>query len=710
MKKPGIFMVSVLTASVSMALTASVNAQEKNASADDVEKIEVVTQRQPYRGDVPLKSLPQNVDIVSGELLEDTGINDLQNALDFTSGIARQNSFGGLWDSFAIRGFAGDENLPSGYIVNGFSAGRGYSGRRDTSNIQSIEILKGPGSALYGRSEPGGTINIITKKPQFDEEGYIQATVGSYDLYRIEGDYTNAINKDAAFRVNGSYEDAGSFRDTVESKKLALTPSVTYNFDSDTSVTYELELLDQEAPFDRGIPVLNYEFGAVPIENFYGEPNDGPMQIEALGHQLTIQNRINSDWNLLVGLNYRESTFEGYSTDIELSAGRQLLYTDGETVSRQRRYRNYEADDLSGRFEFSGTVEAAGLTHHILFGADAYDYQLDQIQQRWRTAWGAGDTTYSVDLQNPVYGQELPETSPMWDNREEQSAYGVYFQDQIDLTESWKLLGGIRFDDFEQTFYTYLTDTVAEQSQTALSPRVGLVYEMSPLYTFYASYSEGFRPNSGADINGMAFEPEESKSYETGMKFNNADESINGTVAIFRAEKTNVLTADPVNSGYSAALGAAESQGVEIDINAFIGADTTLTLAYADVDAETSNDIINFDWGVEIPAGSQLINIPKNKANLTAMHFLNVAGHDAKIGASVTYVSDRLGETIDPDYVLPAYTTVKLFGSINFSEQLSVNADIDNLFDKKYYASSYSALWTQPGPPRTARISVKYAF
>ena len=182
MKKPGIFMVSVLTASVSMALTASVNAQEKNASADDVEKIEVVTQRQPYRGDVPLKSLPQNVDIVSGELLEDTGINDLQNALDFTSGIARQNSFGGLWDSFAIRGFAGDENLPSGYIVNGFSAGRGYSGRRDTSNIQSIEVLKGPGSALYGRSEPGGTINIITKKPQFDEEGYIQATVGSYGL------------------------------------------------------------------------------------------------------------------------------------------------------------------------------------------------------------------------------------------------------------------------------------------------------------------------------------------------------------------------------------------------------------------------------------------------------------------------------------------------------------------------------------------------
>ena len=107
--------------------------------------------------------MPQNIDVVSAELLDDLGVNDFQSAIDFASGIARQNSFGGMWDSFAIRGFAGDENLPGGYLVNGFSAGRGYSGRRETSNIQSIEIIKGPGSALFGRSEPGGTINIITK-------------------------------------------------------------------------------------------------------------------------------------------------------------------------------------------------------------------------------------------------------------------------------------------------------------------------------------------------------------------------------------------------------------------------------------------------------------------------------------------------------------------------------------------------------------------
>ncbi len=707
--KNRIFMKTALTAAVSIALanSASAIAQE---TPEEMEQIEVVKQRQPYRGDVPLKSLPQNIDVVSAELLKDVGVNDFQNALDFASGVARQNSFGGLWDSFAIRGFAGDENLPSGYVVNGFSAGRGFSGRRDTSNVQAIEVLKGPGSALYGRSEPGGTINIITKKPQFTEEGYIQATAGTYSLYRLEGDYTNAINDDLAFRVNGAYEDAGSFRNTVESNKLAFTPSLTYQITDDTSLTYELEVLDQEAPFDRGIEVVDYQFGTVPIDTFYGEPNDGPMSIEALGHQLTLQHGLNSDWSVMVGLSYRESSFEGYSSEVELSGGRQLLYTDGETVSRQRRYRDYDAEDLSGRIELSGTVETGDIVHHILIGADAYDYQLDQIQQRWRTAWGAGDTTYSVSLINPEYGQAQPETGALWDRREDQSTVGLYVQDQIDLTDSLKVLAGFRFDDYSRDFYNYLADSESSQSQTATSPRIGLVYELSNLYTLYLSYSEGFRPNSGTDADGEAFDPEESKSYEAGVKFANSDESLTGTVAIFRAEKSNVLSADPVNSGYSAALGEAESQGIEVDLNAVIADDTTVTVAYAYVDAETSNDIVNFDWGVNIPAGSRLINIPEHKLNVTAMHFMDIAGKESKVGASVTYVGDRLGETIDPDYILPSYTTVRLFGSVNLSDNVVINADIDNLFDKEYYASSYSALWTMPGTPRTAKISVKYAF
>ena len=705
---------SVLAAAVSIALSSTVNAQT-TPDSDDIEQIEVVKQRQAYRGDVPLKSMPQNIDVVSAELLDDLGVNDFQNALDFSSGIARQNSFGGMWDSFAIRGFAGDENLPGGYLVNGFSAGRGYSGRRETSNIQAIEVIKGPGSALFGRSEPGGTINIITKKPQFYEEGYIQATAGSYDLYRLEGDYTNAITDDLAFRVNGAYEDAGSFRDEVYSEKLSISPSFHYNISSDTSLVYELEYLDQELIFDRGVLVTNYDFFDVPLDVFYGEPNDGPVQIEATGHQLTLQHQLNSDWSLLAGLSYRESSFEGYASEVELG-GRQLVTEEGfeETVNRRRLYRDYDAEDLAGRIELSGTVELAGMDHHILIGADAYDYTLDILQNRWRVAWGVNDTTYAVNKYNPEYGQPLPDLSPNRFDSENQTSVGVYFQDQIDVTEKFKMQVGIRVDNYDQEFENYRTDpvTVSSQTQTTTSPRFGLVYEASSLYTLYASYSEGFRPNSGSNAAGETFEPEESKSYEAGVKFNNEDESLTGTVALFRAEKSNVLAADPIpaNAGFSDTIGEAESQGIEVDLTAMLGEDTMVTVAYAFVDATTSNDIINADWLVNIPAGTQLLNIPEHKLNVTGIHYMDIAGKESKVGASVTYVDERPGELIDPNYILPSYTTVRLFGSVNLTDSLSINADIENLFDKEYYASSYSAMWTMPGAPRQAKVSVKYAF
>ena len=123
--------------------------------------------RQQYRGDVPLKDLPQSVTVLSNQLLQKVGITRLDTALDLASGVNRQNNFGGIWDAFAIRGFAGDENLPSGVLVNGFNSGRGFGGPRDASNIDHIEILKGPNAALFGRGEPGGTVNVITKKPLF---------------------------------------------------------------------------------------------------------------------------------------------------------------------------------------------------------------------------------------------------------------------------------------------------------------------------------------------------------------------------------------------------------------------------------------------------------------------------------------------------------------------------------------------------------------
>jgi iron complex outermembrane receptor protein len=678
------------------------------ADSGGLDTVVVTAQKQPYRGDTPLKELPQSVQVLSADLLADVGVTDFENALDFASGVARQNSFGGLWDSFAIRGFAGDENVPSGYLVNGFNAGRGFSGRRDASNIQSIEVLKGPGSALYGRSEPGGTINLVTKKPQFDSEGSLELAVGRFDTYRVAGDFTAPIGDSFAFRVNGAYEEGDSFRDTVSSEKYAFTPSFLVRLSDATTVSYELEVVNQEAPFDRGIVALGGVLGTVPNSRFVGEPNDGPMKIEAIGHQAVFQHQFGNGWGVLAGAGYRDSSFKGFSSDAELAQGRQTLNRDGSTLlSRQRRYRDYSATDLSGRLELTGSFNTGSVVHHVLFGADAYEFELDQVQNRFRPTL---DNPYGIDVLNPVYGQVQPTPLPFVSTLEEQSAYGVYVQDQIDLTERWKMLAGVRFDDFSQDLTNRFTGSTTSQTPTATSPRVGLVFEASSMVSLYASYSKGFRPNSGSDAAGIAFEPEESKSYEVGVKLETPGGGLNGTVAIYQAEKSNILTSDPINAGFSAAAGEAESKGLEIDVAGQLTDTLRATLSYAYTDAEVTKAALDPNFGNLLPVGSSLLNIPEHSGNLLLMQEFAIKNAVLSLGAGVTYVGERLGETGVPDFQLPDYTLVRLVASYAPTDQLKFAVDVDNLFDETYYPSSYAQLWVGAGSPRVYTFRTVYEF
>lgn len=712
------FCVAVSVSALLSINTFTAVAQESD-SKQNLDEVVVLGQKQPYRGDVPLESLPQQVQTISSEMLNQLGKTEFQGALDMAGGVARQNSFGGLWDSFAIRGFAGDENLPSGYLINGFSGGRGYSGNRDTSNIETIEVLKGPGSALYGRGEPGGTVNVVTKKPQFEKQGYINLSAGNFDTNRVEADYTNKLSDSVAFRINGAYKDAGSFRDSIETQKLDLTPSLLFLLSDKTSLNYELEILDQETPFDRGIVAIDLDPTVVDVETFYGEPQDGPIKIKATGHQFLLQHDLDSGWSVLAGLGYRESSFEGLSSETELSGGRQILTRSeiqiaegvgaNQRVNRQRRERDYDATDLSARVELTGTFETGSMKHHFLAGLDAYDYELDTLQNRWRDGWLT--STYSVDLNNPVYGQAQDQVlGPNTDRLETQEAVGIYMQDQIDVSGQWKVLLGLRFDDFSQQVINRSNDSVSESEETAVSPRFGLTYEASDNLSVYASYAEGFRPNSGADASGDMFDPEESKSYEVGMKISSMEGRLNTTVALFKMEKSNILTADPVNAGETAALGEAESEGLEIDITAELSDSVDLMFSYAYVNAGTTTDLYNFDWGVNLPAGSELINVPENSANLMLNKRFNLDGAEAVLGFTLNYVDDRLGETIDPTYRLPKYTLLNVFGSYQLNNQAKLTINIDNITDEKYYVSSYHKWWTTPGLPTSYTLGVTYNF
>ncbi|WP_017443996.1 TonB-dependent siderophore receptor [Gayadomonas joobiniege] len=700
--KLSLFKKSAAAVAIALSTPAMLQAAENQSEVDkQLEVIEVKSLRQAYRGNVKAKDLPQAIATISSEKLSLTGINTLQDSLELVSGVTRQNDFGGLWDMFAIRGFAGDENLPSAYLINGFSAGRGFSGNRDTSNVQTIEVLKGPGSALYGRGEPGGTVNIITKKPQFSEQGYVKLSVGRFDNYRLEADYTNGVNDELAIRINGAYEDNKSYRDTVEKQKTALAPSFLYKVNSDTLISYELEYLDQKADMDRGVVVVDGK--PFSYSNFYGEPADGPVQIDALGHQVNIQHHLNGDWVLTAGLSARVSSFEGNVSEP------RWYNADNNYIVRQRRYRDFDADDLSGRFEFSGSVEFMGLNHNLLIGGDAYKYELERLILRYRHGSG-NEADFAIDFDNPVYRDDLPEMGPNTEDLESQNGQGIYFQDQMDLSDNWKAMVGVRFDQFEQE----ITNRLNDNSKTSVdkfysNPRFGLVYELSQVARLYTSYSEGARPNSGVDANGNGHDPEESQSYEIGLKWNDAQAGFNGTAAIFTTKKQNILASSPNGDGSTAAIGSAKSRGFELDMSYELTADTLVTVSYAYIDAENATKITLWDY-YEIAEGAPLANVPEHSGSLMFRQFAELAGYQGSAGFVVQYVGTQLGDFLEQDFELPAYTLLNLFANVSLSDNLEMNLNVDNLLDEAYYANSYMDEWTMPGAPRTFTASIKYSF
>lgn len=710
---PSLAWAGLLTAGWSYGAQAQTVAAVTDESSP-LQEVIVTGQRQHYRGDVPIQELPQAVQVISADLLQEVGAVRLNDALDLAAGVSRQNTYGGVWDSFAIRGFAGDLNVPSGYLVNGFNSGRGFGGLRDTSSVERIEVLKGPGSALFGRGEPGGTVAITTKKPKFETEGSVSVVGGSESFRRGEGDFTTPIGDMFAFRVNGAVEQGDSFRDTLESKRYFASPSFLIRFNDQTSLSYEFEWSRQEIPFDRGVVAVNGRLGAIPNSRFLGEPGDGLNVAKVQGHQLELQHNLGGNWALLVGGAYRETDLTGFGQNPELVASRQPFFTDGQTLSRQRRFTDYESNDMTTRAEVSGTFLTGALTNHLLFGADYEEFELDRLQTRYRPPVFNANTTLAqmnaINIYNPVYGNLATPNSNVFNDTENQTAYGVYLTDQVDLTPQFKVRLGGRYDWFKQDIDNRLTVLQPpKQDVTSFSPQVGLIYEPLQWATFYAAYAKGFRPNSGFDFNRNPFEPEKTKSYEVGMKFFTAGQKLTGTIALFSMDKTNVITADPINQGFSVAIGEAKSKGVEFELSGELPANMRLQLSYAYTDAESATTVLDPDFAKVVAKGDPLINIPEHNASVLLFKDMDLGGRELTLGIGAKYLSERLGET-GTDFYLPEYTLVRLLASYQLMDKLTVSGEVNNLTDERYYPASYSALWVAPGAPRQYQLRATYEF
>ena len=705
-------------------------AQEQTEDAEarqDV--IFVVGDRQAYRGNFDELEIPAVDQVIGEELLRDTGALDLSDALDLSASVARQNNFGGLWNAFSVRGFSGDINLPSGFLINGFNAGRGYGGPRDLAGIESVEVLKGPRSALFGRGEPGGTVNLVTKRPDFETGGYIQGTIGSWNQFRAEGDFQTVLgaNENVGVRLVGFFEDAESFRETVETQKFGFYPSATVDFSDSTNLTYELEYTSQELPFDRGV-VFSDEFGFSPRDFFVGE--NVPIETEVVGHQFELQHNFSDSWSFLGGIGYRETSLEGDAFEPQFGS-RQTYFRDGTTIARFFRSRDFESDYLVLRGEIAGEFNTGQLRHRLIFGADFDEFDNTLVIDRFRSRFPAdGDLTdpaliaenLVLTIADPVYGLNLNPAGGANTNRNEVlTGYGFYVQDQIDITDRLQVRIGARFDDFEQDLTNLLATpaTTITSSDDRVSPQFGIVYQVNDGFSLYASYGEGYRQQTGQDFQGNQFDPNITESMEVGFKAdlgefnNNVDGSIG--VTLFQVDQSNFLVNDDRPEAtavgfFSIPAGEAESTGLEIDANLEFENDLSVWASYAYTDAAFSNSFADVDgFGFTIDAGDPVINSPENQFSLHATKGLTLGSIPAEIGGGVLFVGERNG-FVGSDFTLPDYTTVRVFGEIEPVDGLSVRLDVDNVFDETFYTNSFANVWVQPGTPQRFRLSAAYRF
>jgi len=671
--------------------------------------------RQAYRGNFTLREIPQSIDVIEAETLQENNILRLTDALDLNASVARQNTLGGLWDAFAVRGFAGDENLPSGYLINGFNGGRGFGGQRDVAGIERVEVLKGPAAALLGRGEPGGTINLVTKQAQLGETfGTASVQYGSFDRLRSEADVNLALTDGLTARLIGYAEDSDSFRTTIEQRRMGFLPSIGLAIGDATRITYDMELTRTEVPFDRGMIVLNGDFDTVPRSLFLGEPGDGDTVATATGHQLRLQHDFSDQWSLLLGASKRDTLLTGSSSDPELATSRQELFRDGRSLSRQRRSREYDSEHFVIRAEIAGEFVTGSLRHRVLFGADHDEFETLQNFLRFRPPALATEPTeqqgYVLDILNPVYGRfPLPAPGPEFNRLDTQRATGVYIQDQIELTDRLQIRLGGRYDDFLLRTDNYLTGVLSERSAGRFSPQAGIVYELAPPVTLYAAYGQGFRANIGTDFAGAIFEPETSTSIEAGAKLTLLNGALTGTLAVFQLEKDNVLATDTNNPGYAVAIGQARSRGVELDVTGRLPGDVDLLLSYAYIDAEARSSVLDAVFSFEIRPGDPLINIPDHNFNVQLSKSFVLRGRSAEVGGGMQYVGERLGAT-GTDFTLPDHVLFRVFTEVELTDSIDVFASVANLFDEHWYASSYSALWVQPGAPRTAAIGFRASY
>lgn len=632
--------------------------------------------------DVPLRDVPQSVQIVDKELIRAQGAVDMKDVLRNVSGVAPSQGEGRR-DQFYIRGFDATRDT----LLDGMRDDSLYF--RDLGNVERIEVLKGPAAVLYGRGSAGGVINRVTKKPVKTPVREVSLSGGSDNFRRLDLDLGGAAGEQAAFRLTGAYEAADNYRDVIHSERAVLAPSIAWTAGRDTSFLLQTEFLHQNRTPDRGIPSLNGLPADVPVGNFYGERYDYATT-DAQNARFNVEHVVNDKLTLRNNFQYSKFKLDAINT-------RTLGLTAANTqVRRQITYFPQDQSNYLNQTEAVYQLDAGGIRHALLTGIELGHQKAGRLVR--------AATATSVSLQAPQPLMAMPELAGLpitIDNDFKADTVAWYAQDQVSFNEHWKMLAGVRADRFKQEQNDHRSGLVQSRTDSVWSPRIGVVYQPGQAHSLYANLSRSFLPvgndffYGGKDF--AQIKPVESLQKELGDKSEWFGGRLLSTVALYQITQRNVTTKDPSDpSGVrQVQTGEQQSRGLEVDLTANL-APGWKVFANATVNHARITQSNNYQ------VGNRPANIPKHAAGLWSNYEL---GQGFTIGAGAFYVGDRFAVE-DNAVRLPSY--VRLDAMLGYkARNWEAGLNLNNLADKVYYESANNNVQIQPGVPRSVMAYVR---
>lgn len=669
--------------------TISVKAEKEQSLKQEVGQASTAT-----KGLMQLKDVPQIVNVVPKQVLREQTVTSMQGALQNVAGLSF--SVGdGQRDQVMIRGFSA---ITDNY-VDGIRDDALYF--RDMSNVERIEVLKGPASVLYGRGSAGGLVNKINKKPMDESLHEVSLIGGTTGQRRAEVDVNERVAENVKVRLTGAVEDSDGYRDQAFLKRQAVAPSLQWDISDKTKLLIQADYLHDDRLADQGFPTDPITGKPVKTnpKTFYGALNGkevGDVDTEISSQTISLDHEFNDNLKYHGAVrHYNYSLDRQYSVDSHQDSAKNKLPADQIQLTQNKRIRN--EDGVYVQQELSSLFNTGFLKHNTLIGAEYSKQHKDELV--WSKARQITNI-FNPELENwaPLDTSVAAETN----NSNTFENYGIYLQDLMTVTDQLKVLVGLRYDNLSQDRNNKVKSQILNRTDNTYSPRIGVVYQPVSNISLYTSYNRSFQPLADSFVlykNSDDLSPTKTENIEVGAKWD-VNDQLNVTLALFEMSQTNIQNQDPANPNQALLAGEQKTKGVELSLTGQLTDQLSVLAGYSYMDGKIEKSAIGL-------TGNRSALTPNNTANLWLKYQMNDHWYAAVGGRGE---SSRFSAP-DNKNVLPSYAVVN--AALGYqSERYDVNLNLNNLFDRDYFVSGHSNAndSNMMGDPLNAQIALRYRF